>query len=68
MESKNFEEGQNKTEEKKTYPIKRVCMICHKDLGEIEGGTSEGQVSHGICQECLPEYKRQMEEEINNLK
>jgi len=50
------------TEEKKTYKIKQVCMYCHKEYGEIEGGQTEGMVSHGVCPEpgCQQRFKKDM--------
>lgn len=35
-----------------SYPIKRECMYCDKDMGTMPGGTTPGQVSHGICDKC----------------
>jgi len=32
--------------------MKRVCAWCGKELGESKGGP-EGDVSHGICDDCL---------------
>lgn len=39
-------------EGKKKYPIKIVCSNCKRDMGEKEGGETEGLISHSICPEC----------------
>lgn len=42
-------------EEKNNYKIKVICSNCKVDMGEKEGGQSEGLISHSICPKCLKE-------------
>lgn len=44
-----------------------VCMYCHKFMGvkDAQGSTSAGEISHGICYECLMEKPWDRKEEDN---
>jgi len=32
--------------------VKRECLVCHKNLGEV-GNKKNGSVTSGICKTCL---------------
>lgn len=58
----------NKTKAKirKGCDMKQVCMICKKVYGYKEGGNSN-DITHGICPECLPKYKADLEKEVEAI-
>jgi hypothetical protein len=51
--TENFGVSKSEEKEKKSYKIKIVCSGCKKDMGEKEGGQSEGLISHSLCSECI---------------
>lgn len=58
MSSENFEHPENsgnKTEQEKPAKGKVVCAWCKKEMGEKEG-LKEGEVSHGICENCREKH------------
>lgn len=44
----------------KSYPIRRVCSSCKKDLGFKDGGTKPDMVSHGLCEPCRDEILKDL--------
>jgi hypothetical protein len=39
----------------------RVCSCCKRIFGEKDCSPDlDGEVSHGVCPECLPEFRRQL--------
>lgn len=48
---KRSEEPDKKPEQEKLQKGRVICAWCKKELGEKEV-LKEGEISHGICQEC----------------
>jgi len=50
------------SEQKKQYPVKRVCAWCKKDLGVADYTSSEpGEITHTICEECEAKMRKGIE-------
>jgi hypothetical protein len=47
--------------------MKKVCIFCKKDMGEIEGGKEE-DTTHGICPDCEGEELKKISQERETLK
>ena len=45
--------------------MKIVCAWCGKYMGEKEGG-DEGEISHGVCEECSGKFLKELDEEDRN--
>ena len=58
----NFDGAATQPQNEKQGMMKRVCSWCKKDMGEKPG--PDGQVTHGVCDECAKE----MEEELEAMK
>lgn len=51
-----------------SYMIEIRCCICKKYLGKKEGGKKPGTISHGYCNNCLVEVKKEIKEFFENKK
>ena len=46
--------------------MKTVCSVCGKVVKD--DGRVDGLISHGVCEECFPEYREEMRKEIEEYK
>ena len=57
------EQLKQKESEGKQYPVRRICYMCNRDLGEADY-TSEvpGETTGAECDECLEKHLKDIEE------
>ena len=51
----NSQKQEEKPEQEKSQKGRVICAWCKKELGEKEG-LKEGEVSHGMCQDCREKH------------
>lgn len=47
------------------YKIRIECCYCGKYMGEKDGGTEPGMISHSYCPKCLNKWRTNMKFGIN---
>lgn len=55
-----------KSERPEKKMVKRICAWCQKEMGEIEA--EGGEVTHGMCEKCAEEFKKDMPPEPSEKK